>query len=300
MIAAAVPFSAVLDMLGHPFIRYGFAAGTAVALACGVVGYFLVLRAQVFTADALSHVAFTGTLAALAFGADSRLGLFVGSVAIAVVLGILGPRGRADDVIIGGVFAWVLGLGVLFLSIFTSTGATGNGAGGVNVLFGSIYGLDRRAAAWAVAIAMCVVLATLAIGRRLLFASLDEAVARSRGVFVTALGLVFLAIVGVTAAEAAQVVGALLLLGLMAGPPAAAMRLTDEPYRALSLSAAIAVGCVWGGLVLSYELPKAPPSFSIIACVAAAYIASALVSRISERRQAPPAAMRDVVAAEPM
>ena len=63
-------------MFAHPFMQYAFFAGTAVALAAGLVGYFLVLRAQVFTADALSHVAFTGALAALAAGLDARIGLF--------------------------------------------------------------------------------------------------------------------------------------------------------------------------------------------------------------------------------
>ena len=49
---------------------------------CGLVGYFVVLRSQVFTGDALSHVAFTGALAALAFGVDARLGLFAATIAV--------------------------------------------------------------------------------------------------------------------------------------------------------------------------------------------------------------------------
>ena len=61
-------------------------------LAAGLVGYFLVLRAQVFTADALSHVAFTGALAALAAGLDARIGLFAVTVAVALGMGALGRR----------------------------------------------------------------------------------------------------------------------------------------------------------------------------------------------------------------
>ncbi|MFI1799368.1 metal ABC transporter permease [Streptomyces sp. NPDC020379] len=51
-------------------LQHALLGGTLIAAACGLVGYFLVLRAQVFTADALSHVAFTGAMAALAFGSD--------------------------------------------------------------------------------------------------------------------------------------------------------------------------------------------------------------------------------------
>src|SRR2546421_5784834 len=129
-------------MLTHPFMQHAFLAGTAVALAAGLVGYFLVVRSQVFAADALSHVAFTGALAALAAGIDPRLGIFAGAVIVAMLLGATGDAGRADDVTIGAVFAWILGLGVLFLAVFTSSHATGNSTAGITVLFGSILGLD--------------------------------------------------------------------------------------------------------------------------------------------------------------
>ena len=58
-------------MFAHEFFRNALLAGTFVALACGAVGYFVVLRAQVFAGDALSHVAFTGALAAAAAGIDT-------------------------------------------------------------------------------------------------------------------------------------------------------------------------------------------------------------------------------------
>src|SRR5439155_1091930 len=119
-----------------------FLAGTGIAACCGAVGYFVVLRSQVFTGDALSHVAFTGALAALAAGADLRLGLFGATIAVAVGMGLLGRSGRADDVVIGSVFAWMLGLGVLFLSIYTSSSSGANGTAGVSVLFGSILVLS--------------------------------------------------------------------------------------------------------------------------------------------------------------
>ena len=62
-------------MLAQEFMRNALVAGTFVGLACGLVGWFVVLRAQVFAGDALSHVAFTGALAAAAFGVDLKAGL---------------------------------------------------------------------------------------------------------------------------------------------------------------------------------------------------------------------------------
>ena len=246
-------------------------AGTAIAVATGLVGYFMVLRGQVFTGDALSHVSVTGALAALAFGVDARLGLFAATIAVGIGIALLGLRGRADDVVIGSVFAWVLGLGVLFLSLYTRSRSTGNGAGGVSVLFGSILAISGDRARVAVAVAVVIAAGLLLIARPLLFASVDEAVAAGRGVRVRALGVAFLALVGACAAEATQVVGALLLLGLLAAPAGAALRLTARPYRALVVSVALAVTSVWAGLGVNRLAPRLPPSVAIIAVASACY-----------------------------
>lgn len=274
-------------MLSQPFMQHALLAGTAVAVLSGIVGYFVVLRGQVFAGDALSHVAFTGALAALAAGVDLRLGLFVATVGVGVVLGLIGGRGVADDVVIGTAFAWVLGLGVFFLALFTTRHATGNSTASVTVLFGSIFGIGASAAVTAAVVAAVLVCLVLAMARPLLFASLDPAVAAARGVPVRLLGPVFLGVVGASAAEASQVVGALLLFGLLAAPPAAAQRLTDRPWPALALSAGLAVASVWIGLSLAYAFPVLPPSFAILATSTAAYALSVPVSALGRARRLP-------------
>jgi zinc/manganese transport system permease protein len=267
-------------MLAHEFMRNAYLAGSFVALASGLVGYFVVLRSQVFAGDALSHVAFTGALAAAAAGLDVKLGIFLATIAVALGMGLLGGRARPDDVVIGSVFAWVLGLGVLFLSIFTAGSSGENGTAAVRVLFGSILGLSAADARLAAAIALFACLALLAIARPLLFGSLDPDVARSLGVPLRAIGVCFLVVLATVAAEATQAVGALLLLGLLAAPGGAARLLTDDPWRGLALSAALALASVWGGLALSYELPSLPPSFAIVALAAGFFALSALRAQL--------------------
>jgi zinc/manganese transport system permease protein len=271
-------------LFDHAFMQYAYLAGTAVA-AAGLVGYFLVLRAQVFTADALSHVAFTGALAALAAGVDPRLGLFVLTFVVALAMGALGRRGRPDDVVVGGVFAWILGLGVFFLTLYTTTrSGGGNGKASISVLFGSIFGLSASGAVLTAVVAGVVCLAMLAIARPLLFASLDEDVARARGVPVRLLGYGFLILVGATAAESTQVVGALLILGLLAAPAGAASRLTGRPLAAMGLSAAIAVGSVWIGLGAAYAITWMPPSFAILAVATPTFLSAIAIDATRRRR----------------
>lgn len=260
-------------MLAQEFMRNALVAGTAIGAACGLVGYLLVLRAQVFAADALSHVAFTGVLAAAAFGIDVRVGLFAATIAVAAGMGGLGERARADDVTIGTVFAWVLGVGVLFLAIFTTRHSAGNGTAAVRVLFGSIFGLSGTDTAIAVAVAAVALAVTTVIARPLLFASLDKDVAVAQGVPVRALGFLFLGVLGAVAAEATQAVGALLLLGLVAAPAAAAHRLTRSPFAGLALSTSLGVTAVWIGLTIAYFEPSLPPSSAIVFVAAAFFVA---------------------------
>jgi len=261
----------------QPFFHNALLAGTFIALAAGLVGYFLVLRAQVFTGDALSHVAFTGAMAALAGGYDLRLGLFVGCIGAGLALAGIGRMGRADDVVIGSAFAWILGLGSFFLTLYTTSRSGAQGGAGTSVLFGSIFGLSGSQTLVAVLIGAAICGVLLLIARPLLFATVDEAVAAARGVPVRILGLGFLALVGACAGEATQAVGSLLLLGLLAAPAGAALRLTDRPFVGLALSAGLAVAEMWIGLAASATFPSLPPSFAIMAAATLAYGATLLV-----------------------
>jgi zinc/manganese transport system permease protein len=259
-------------MFALPFVRNALLAGSLIAVASGLLGYFIVLRAQVFAGDALSHVAFTGALAAAAAGVDERIGLFAATGLMALLFAGLGERGRADDATVGVAFAWILGLGVLFLDLFNAGGSGGSGLVGARALFGSIFGLSGGEALLAAAIALGLIVLILAIARPLLFVSLDPAVAVARGVPARLLGSVFLVLVGLDAAEATQAVGALLLLGLLAAPAGAAHRLTANPYRGMALSAGLALASVWIGIALSYRITRLPPSSAIVLVAGAFYL----------------------------
>lgn len=265
-----------LDILSQPFLARAFEAGGVIAAACGLIGYFVVLRAQVFAGDAMSHVAFTGALAALAAGVDLRLGLFAGCIVFGAALAVLGPRGRADDVVIGNLFAWVLGLGALLLTVYATR--SGNAMAGVSVLFGSVFGITGSQAEVAMLVGAGVITTTLVLARPLMFASVDEAVAAASGVPVRLVGLGFLVLLGVTAGEATQAVGSLLLLGLLAAPAATAHTVARTPWGGVALSVALAVISMWAGLALADGFRALPPSFAILAVSAGLYFVVALVA----------------------
>jgi zinc/manganese transport system permease protein len=281
-------------MLPQEFMRNALLAGTFIALACGVSGWFVVLRGQVFAGDALSHVAFPAALAAAAAGIDERVGLFAATVAVGAGMGLLGQRSfagggetagaqPADDTAIGAIFTFVLALGVFFLTLFSMSSAGGSGIQAARTLFGSIFGLGAGEARLAAAVGLGAVVGTLAISRPLLFASISPEVAGARGVPTRLLGVGFLALLGVVAAEATQAVGALLLLGLLTAPAAAAHRLAGNPFAGIALAGGLGVAAMWGGLALSYAVPGLPASSAVVGLAVGTYAVSTILSVRSTR-----------------
>jgi zinc/manganese transport system permease protein len=273
-------------MFSAEFMRNALLAGSFIALACGVAGWFVVLRSQVFAGDALSHVAFPGALAAAAAGIDMRIGLFAATVLAGGAIGALGRgalavRGgrdagsaAAEDTAIGTVFTLILGLGLFFLTLLSTSGGGSSGIAGARTLFGSVFGLGAGEARLAAVVALAATLVTIAIARPLLFASVLPDLAAARGVRTRLLSVGFAALLGVVAAEATQAVGALLLLGLLCAPAAAAHRLTAAPFAGLALAGALAIAAMWSGLVLAYALPWLPPSTAVVLIAVALYSAS--------------------------
>jgi zinc/manganese transport system permease protein len=166
-----------------------------------------------------------------------------------------------------------LGLGLLFLHFFTAyaTQATA-------LLFGNVLGVSERTLWTLLALAIVSLAGLAAISRPLLFASLQPELAEAKGVSLKLMSVMFLAIVALTTAQCAQIVGVLLVFTLMVGPAATAQRITTRLGRGLVLSAGIALTEAWLGLTLAFYTDW-PTSFWITALSASAYLVACLPRR---------------------
>ncbi|HZQ87315.1 MAG TPA: metal ABC transporter permease [Acidimicrobiales bacterium] len=259
------------DLLRYPFMQHAYAAGTVVAVVAGVVGYFVVLRRLSFAAHGLSHVGFTGAAGAVALGISPVAGLFVFTCAGASVMGALGKRAAERDVVIGTVLAWMLGLGVLFLSLYH-----GSATSAYALLFGQVFGISGREVLVTLAAGLVTLSAVVVMWRPLLFSSVDEDVAEAAGVPVRGLSVAFLIVLALGVTVAVQVTGVLLIFALLVTPAAAAHRITDRPARTLAASIGIALLVTWAGLAIAYYTPY-PVGFWITTLAFAAYLAARLV-----------------------
>jgi zinc/manganese transport system permease protein len=275
------------QMWAYSFMRNAFAAGTIVAVAAGVVGYFVVLRRTSFAAHALSHIGFAGGAGAALLAVNPLYGLLAFCVGAAAVMGGIGRRLRERDVVIGIVLMFVLGLGYLFINLYS-----GNSSDVYSILFGQIFGIAPSDVLLTLVVGVVTLALVAGIYRPLLFASVDPEVAEARRVPVGVIAVVFMMILGLTVAVAVQVVGVLLIFALLVAPAAIAERLCSRPSRAIATSVAVAVGCTWVGLVLGFYFSP-PESFFISSLATGGYLLArggAAVRDRNSRRMASPVA----------
>jgi zinc/manganese transport system permease protein len=268
MMAAMGTRMGTRTMLEYGFVINALAAGGIVAIVAGAVGFFLVMRGQTFAGHALSHVGFAGATGAVLIGVSPFWGLVALTLAAGLAMGLLGDRVSGRDVAIGMVLSLSLGLGLLFLHFYTSfaTRAT-------SLLFGNVFSVDGETV-WTLAILGLLCLLALAVmARPLLFATLQPDLAEARGVPVRLVSVLFMAIVAIAVAEAAQIVGVLLVFTLMVGPAAAAQRLSTRLGQGLLLTVIIGLAESWAGITLAYYTDW-PTSFWIAALSGLVYFAS--------------------------
>ncbi len=261
------------QILTSGFMRNAFVGGTIVALAAGLIGYFVIVRNTAFAAHALAHIGLPGATGAVLVGLPVAFGLGVFCIGGALVIGALGKRAADREVATGTVLAFATGLGLFFNSLATKSSNTMT-----NVLFGNLLAISHRQI---LTFAMLLALLAVCIGviyRPLLFTSVNPQVAEAKGVPVRALSVVFMALLGLSVTMAVQAVGTLLLFALVVTPAATAIMLTPRPAAAMFTSTVISAMSVWLGLGLS-AMFNTPPSFVIVTIACGVWAAVWVVQR---------------------
>ena len=271
-------FADVAAIFQYQFMVNAYTAGTLVAVLAGAIGYFVVLRGSAFAAHALSHIGFAGATGAVVLTLNPIFGLLAFTMGSGVAIGALGDRLRSRDVTIGIVLAWTLGLGVLFISLYT-----GYAQEAYALLFGEILGITVQEVIVTGIVAVTALVAIVVMYRPLLYASVDQDLARAKGVPTLALSIAFMAVLALAVTDAVQVVGVLLIFALIVTPAAIAIRFTSRPYLAIATGIALALTFTWLGLAIAYYSPH-PVSFFITTLAFGTYLAVRIGQAFLRRR----------------
>jgi len=230
-------------------------AGAVLGLVGGLIGVVVMQRDMAFAVHGISELSFAGAAAALLVGVDVVTGSIVGSLIAAALIGVLGAKARDRNSIIGVLMPFGLGLGILFLSLYT-----GRSANRFSLLTGQIVSVQNAQLGWLIVICAFVLVALLLIWRPLTFDSLDPQSAAARGVPTVAVSLGFMLLLGLVVAVAVHIIGALLVMSLVVTPAAAAARITSGTIALPLLSAAFGLVSAVGGILLAVmgTLPVSP------------------------------------------
>jgi zinc/manganese transport system permease protein len=245
----------------------------------------MVLRRQSFAGHTLAVVSFPGAAGAVWLGLSATAGYFAGSIVAALVIAMV-PRstsGRArsqESAVIGTVQAFALACGVLFVSLYGGFLDSLTG-----LLFGTFLGISDGQVATLAVVGAAVLVALGVVARPLFFATLDADVATARGVPVRLLSIVFLVLLGCTAAEVSQITGARLVFALLVMPAAAAQQVSVRPVVSFMLTIALGLAVTWAALAVAY-FSVYPVGFYVSTFGFTVYVAAAAGRALADRSTA--------------
>ena len=152
-------------------------AAALVAVSCGLIGPFVVMRGMAFAVHGTAELAFTGAAAGLLVANNPVVGALVGAVVVAVLISVFGAGQQERDSAIGVILAFGMGIGVLLLGFYQgfATAAT-------NILFGDIFGVSGSQLVILLVICLIVMAVMGVCYRPSLFASVDPDVAEAQSV----------------------------------------------------------------------------------------------------------------------
>jgi ABC-type Mn2+/Zn2+ transport system permease subunit len=245
---------ALLEPIWQPyadneFLRDALAASMLVSLICAIAGTYVVLRGLSFIGDALAHGVIPGIAVSLLLGVPGFVGAIVGAGVMMWGVSSITSRTRlSSDTAVGLLFVGMLSLGV----IITSRSATFVGDI-TRILFGELLGVNKADLAWQVVVLLAVAVIALVGHRPFVLMSLDDGLARTSGFSVrwfhgAMLVLVALAIVG-----SFQLVGTLLVLGLLIAPAASGALVARRVSSMMGVAALCGVAASYIGLLISYH-----------------------------------------------
>jgi ABC-type Mn2+/Zn2+ transport system permease subunit len=267
-----------VDFLTDPFqaefVRTGALAAALVGVMCGVIGCYVVVRGMALMADSLAHgvlpgIAIAFALTAGAAGTDpNQLAITLGALAAGLVTAgatslILRRSRLREDTAAAVVFVFMLALGVAIVSRVEGYTVDLN-----SFLFGDVLGVERGEVVTTALLTAAVLALVAVLYRPFLLLSFDRKRAASLGVPVDALHMVMLVVLALAVVVGFRVVGALLVLGLLIAPPAAAALLTRRLPAMMATSAAIAALSGPLGLLVSWHLDLAAGSSIVLVAVA--------------------------------
>lgn len=274
----------IADALSYPFFQRALIAGLLAALACGIVGSFVVVRGMASLSGGLAHAAFGGVGLGYLVGFDPILGALAFGLASALGVGVAERRlGQGIDTLVAMVWAIGMAVGIILISL-----APGPAPDLRGYLFGNILFVPADFLWFIAGLDLVIAVAVVTLFRRLEAVAFDEEFAWVIGMPVALLSLLLLSLVALTVVILIRVVGVILVIALLTMPAATARHWTDSLAPMIGLATLMGAAAIVAGLFLTWALAvrigiDVPTGPAIILLAALAYGVSAGLRKLRPR-----------------
>lgn len=254
-------------MLQIPFMRDAFIAGTVIGISCGITSVFVVLRRALFFVHSIGHISITGAAIAAIYRFDSLMGQLGINVLISYLFALFEGKIKDNDLAIGMLLNFFLGLGVYIISKLQYGNLETLLFQGSVLSVYFIEGLMLKL----VVLSVVNVIVLAIIAKPLLFYVLNPVVATVQNKHVSAIQMIFYINLAVNITVCSQVVGSLLIFTLIVGPAAVALQWCGSFKNIFLVSVIVAVLAIWTSLTISFYWTL-PVGFCLSALISLLYL----------------------------
>ena len=238
----------LIEPLTFPFMQRALLATLIVAVACAVVGAFVVSKGLAFIGDALAHASFAGIALALLLRRSIYLGAAAAAVVMSLAITLVSRRGRVSaDTASGVLFAGAFSLGIVLISP-----ARNYTVDLFAYVFGNVLGIGNEDLVVIAGTGLVVVLTVALLYRELVFVAFDPVMAEAEGIPVGLLQSLLLGLIGLTVMAAVKALGIVLVVAMLVTPAATASMLTHRFHGIMLLGAALAAIASVVGLYVAF------------------------------------------------
>jgi zinc transport system permease protein len=240
----------MIEALQYEFMRNALMAGLLAAVACGIVGVYVVVKRIVFISGGIAHASFGGIGIGYYLGINPIIGALVFSLASGLAIGgITRKTTLSTDTAIGILWATGMALGIIFIYL-----TPGYAPDLMSYLFGNILTVPMTDIFLMLALDAVIITIVIIFYKEYLILSFDEEYATAIGMPVNLLYFLLLAMIALTVVVLIRVVGMILVIALITFPAAMARLFTYDMKKMMVLSVIFGFLFTLGGLWISYEL----------------------------------------------
>ncbi len=248
------------DIFSYPFMQRALISAVLTALACGIVGIFVVMRGLSFMGAGIAHSAFAGAVFGILVGINPLLMGLLFSLAMSFGVGYTTRKGHLrEDVSIGMLFSFMMALAIVFIKLIP-----GYNSEAYSYLFGDVLGTTWDSMILITLMAILVIAVSFLFFKEFQAIIFDEDMALAMGLPVSLIFYVLLSLIAITIVSSMSTVGAILVFALITAPAAAAHQITHKIGNMLLISVAFAEISAVGGVVSSGFFTFLPPGSLIV------------------------------------